>query len=57
VVITIGTLIGHLIPLLPFVWLARTPALVLGVLPSALVLFGSAFTPPSRSSAIGEGAS
>src|SRR5438445_9733729 len=27
VVITIATLIGHLIPLLPFVWLARTPAL------------------------------
>src|SRR2546428_4213567 len=37
-VITIATLIGHLIPLLPFVWLARAPALVL-VLLSALGLF------------------
>ena len=27
-VITLATLIGHLIPLLPFVWLARAPALV-----------------------------
>jgi VIT1/CCC1 family predicted Fe2+/Mn2+ transporter len=27
VVITVATLIGHLIPLLPFVWLSRTPAL------------------------------
>jgi predicted membrane protein (TIGR00267 family) len=40
VVITIATLIGHLIPLLPFVWLARTPALVLAIVLSALVLFG-----------------
>jgi predicted membrane protein (TIGR00267 family) len=40
VVITIATLIGHLIPLLPFVWMARTPALVLAVVLSALVLFG-----------------
>jgi vacuolar iron transporter family protein len=40
VVITIATLIGHLIPLLPFVWLARTPALVLAIALSALVLFG-----------------
>ena len=39
VVITIATLIGHLIPLLPFVWLARTPALVLAIVLSALVLF------------------
>ena len=37
--ITIATLIGHLIPLLPFVWLARTPALVLAIVLSALVLF------------------
>src|SRR5579872_775566 len=28
VVITAATLISHLIPLLPFVWLARTPAMV-----------------------------
>ncbi len=40
VVITIATLIGHLIPLLPFVWLARTPALVLAIALSAVVLFG-----------------
>jgi vacuolar iron transporter family protein len=40
VVITIATLIGHLIPLLPFVWLARTPALVLAIALSAIVLFG-----------------
>ena len=33
-------LIGHLIPLLPFVWLGRTPALVLAIVFSALVLFG-----------------
>jgi VIT1/CCC1 family predicted Fe2+/Mn2+ transporter len=40
VVITVATLIGHLIPLLPFVWLARTPALVLAFVLSAVVLFG-----------------
>jgi predicted membrane protein (TIGR00267 family) len=40
IVITVATLIGHLIPLLPFVWLDRTPALVLAVALSALVLFG-----------------
>jgi vacuolar iron transporter family protein len=39
VVITIATLVGHLIPLLPFVWLARTPALILAIMLSALVLF------------------
>ena len=39
-VITVATLIGHLIPLLPFVWLARTTALVLAIVLSALVLFG-----------------
>jgi vacuolar iron transporter family protein len=39
-VITVATLIGHLIPLLPFVWLGRTPALVLAIVLSALVLFG-----------------
>jgi VIT1/CCC1 family predicted Fe2+/Mn2+ transporter len=31
VVITIATLIGHLIPLLPFVWLPRTTALVTAI--------------------------
>jgi predicted membrane protein (TIGR00267 family) len=40
VVITIATLIGHLIPLLPFVWLARTPAVILAIGLSALALFG-----------------
>jgi predicted membrane protein (TIGR00267 family) len=40
VVITIATLIGHLIPLLPFVWLSRTAALVLAIVLSAIVLFG-----------------
>jgi predicted membrane protein (TIGR00267 family) len=40
VVITLATLIGHLIPLVPFLWLARTPAVVLAIVLSALVLFG-----------------
>jgi predicted membrane protein (TIGR00267 family) len=40
VVITIATLIGHLIPLAPFVVLPRTEALVLAVALSALALFG-----------------
>jgi vacuolar iron transporter family protein len=39
-VIFVATLIGHLIPLLPFLWLARTPALILALVLSALVLFG-----------------
>jgi VIT1/CCC1 family predicted Fe2+/Mn2+ transporter len=38
--IFVATLLGHLIPLLPFLWLPRTPALVVGILLSALVLFG-----------------
>ena len=38
--IFVATLVGHLIPLLPFVWLPRTPALVVAILLSALVLFG-----------------
>jgi predicted membrane protein (TIGR00267 family) len=40
VVITIATLIGHLIPLLPFVWLPRTTGLVMAVVLSAGVLYG-----------------
>jgi VIT1/CCC1 family predicted Fe2+/Mn2+ transporter len=40
VVITIATLIGHLIPLLPFVFLDRTESLVLGLILSAVTLFG-----------------
>ena len=40
VVITAATLVGHLIPLVPFLWLARTPAVVVAIVLSALVLFG-----------------
>lgn len=40
VVITVATLIGHLIPLLPFVFLARSTSVVLALILSALVLFG-----------------
>lgn len=40
VVITVATLIGHLIPLIPFLLLARTPALVVAILLSGLTLFG-----------------
>jgi vacuolar iron transporter family protein len=40
VVITIATLIGHLIPLLPFVWLSRATSLITAIALSALVLFG-----------------
>src|SRR2546428_104163 len=39
-VITVATLIGHLIPLFPFLFMSRTPALVLAVVLSAVVLFG-----------------
>jgi vacuolar iron transporter family protein len=39
-VVTIATLIGHVIPLVPFVLLARTPALVAAFVLSGLVLFG-----------------
>jgi VIT1/CCC1 family predicted Fe2+/Mn2+ transporter len=40
VVITVATLIGHLIPLAPFVFLPITPALVTAFVVSAIVLFG-----------------
>jgi predicted membrane protein (TIGR00267 family) len=40
VVITVATLIGHLIPLLPFAWLSRSAALIMAIILSALVLFG-----------------
>jgi VIT1/CCC1 family predicted Fe2+/Mn2+ transporter len=40
IVITVATLIGHLIPLAPFLWLARGPAVVVAIVLSALVLFG-----------------
>jgi VIT1/CCC1 family predicted Fe2+/Mn2+ transporter len=39
-VITIATLIGHLIPLVPFMVLPRDPALILGIVLSAIALFG-----------------
>jgi predicted membrane protein (TIGR00267 family) len=39
VVIGIATFIGHLIPLLPFLVLPRTPALALAIVSSAVVLF------------------
>jgi VIT1/CCC1 family predicted Fe2+/Mn2+ transporter len=38
--ITLATLIGHLIPLLPFTWLPRTTALFIAFILSAAVLFG-----------------
>jgi predicted membrane protein (TIGR00267 family) len=40
VVITGATLLGHLIPLVPFLVLARAPAVVVAIGLSALVLFG-----------------
>jgi vacuolar iron transporter family protein len=40
VVITVATLIGHMIPLLPFVFLSRSVALAVGLSLSAAVLFG-----------------
>jgi VIT1/CCC1 family predicted Fe2+/Mn2+ transporter len=45
VVITGATLIGHLIPLLPFLLLARTPALVVSVVLSASCCSEWASTP------------
>ena len=44
VIITVATLIGHLIPLLPFVWLSRTTALITAFVLSALVLFSVGVT-------------
>jgi predicted membrane protein (TIGR00267 family) len=40
VVIGVATLIGHLIPLVPFLFLSRTPALILAVVLSGVALFG-----------------
>ena len=40
VVITIATLIGHLIPLVPFLFMPRTPAIITALVASGLVLFG-----------------
>ncbi len=48
-VITVATLIGHLIPLVPFVFLSRHVALIVGVALSAAVLFGvGAYTALTR---------
>ena len=48
-VITVATLIGHLIPLLPFLFLSRHAALVVGIALSAVVLFGvGAYTALTR---------
>ena len=40
VIITAATLVGHLIPLVPFLWLAQTPAVVVAIALSAVALFG-----------------
>lgn len=40
IVITIATLIGHLLPLLPFLVLPRNQALIVAIVASALALFG-----------------
>jgi VIT1/CCC1 family predicted Fe2+/Mn2+ transporter len=48
-VITVATLIGHLVPLLPFVFLSRHVALIVGIALSAAVLFGvGAYTALTR---------
>ena len=38
-VVTVATLIGHFIPIVPFMVVARTPAIVLAIVLSALTLF------------------
>jgi predicted membrane protein (TIGR00267 family) len=40
VVVTIATLIGHFIPIVPFMVIARTPAILLSIALSAVALFG-----------------
>jgi predicted membrane protein (TIGR00267 family) len=40
IVITVATLIGHLIPLVPFMLLSRSPALILSIVLSGITLFG-----------------
>jgi len=39
-VVTVATLIGHFIPIVPFMVVARTPAIVLAIVLSAVTLFG-----------------
>ncbi len=40
VIVTVATLIGHFIPIIPFMVVARTPAIVLAIALSAVTLFG-----------------
>jgi predicted membrane protein (TIGR00267 family) len=40
VVVTVATLIGHFIPIVPFMIAARTPAIVWSIVLSAVTLFG-----------------
>jgi predicted membrane protein (TIGR00267 family) len=40
VVVTVATLIGHFIPIVPFMVVARTPAIILAIALSAITLFG-----------------
>jgi VIT1/CCC1 family predicted Fe2+/Mn2+ transporter len=40
VLILVATLVGHLIPLVPFLWLPRSSAIAVAIMLSALVLFG-----------------
>src|SRR6266404_2278027 len=40
VVVTIATLIGHLIPVVPFMIISRTPAIILAIALSGVTLFG-----------------
>jgi predicted membrane protein (TIGR00267 family) len=39
VIVTVATLIGHLIPLVPFMAVARTPAIIVAIALSAVTLF------------------
>jgi predicted membrane protein (TIGR00267 family) len=40
VVVTVATLIGHLIPIVPFIMVSRTSAIILAIALSAVTLFG-----------------
>jgi len=39
VIVTVATLIGHFIPIVPFMVVARTPAIILAIALSAVTLF------------------
>jgi VIT1/CCC1 family predicted Fe2+/Mn2+ transporter len=56
VVITAATLVGHLIPLLPFLWLARIPAVIVAITLCAECSLLTAPTRRSRSSVTGDAA-